>query len=80
MFAIKDLGMLKLVSQFKRAWDSSIEDESDQWGFESYRIKKELKIEPDKDKPFPINVDGSTMICKYSATFRIVDQIKLISR
>ncbi len=80
MFAIKDLGMLKLVSQFKRAWDSSIEDESDQWGFHSYRIKKELKIEPDKDKPFPINVDGSTMICKYSVTFRIVDQIKLISK
>ncbi len=80
MFAIKDLGMYKLVSQFKRIWNSSIKDQSEQWGFQSYRIKKELKIEPDKDKPFPINVDGSTMICKYSATFRIVDQIKLISR
>jgi hypothetical protein len=50
------------------------------WGFESYRIKKTLKIEPDKDRSFPVNVDGSTMACRRSATFRIIDQINLISK
>lgn len=80
MFAIKDLGMYKLVSQFKRVWDSSIKDQSEQWGFESYRITKELKIEPDKEKPFPVNVDGSTMKCRCFAVFHIIDQINLISK
>jgi len=80
MFAISDLGLHRLAGQFKHAWDSSIMDQPEKWGFEPYCVKKVLKIEPDKDEPFPVNVDGSTMICKYSATFRIVDQIKLISR
>ncbi len=80
LFAIRDLGLLNLPGQFKRAWDSSIMDRPELWGFESYRIEKSLKIEPDKDKPFPVNVDGSTMTCIHSATFRIVDQINLISK
>jgi diacylglycerol kinase family enzyme len=80
LFAIRDLGLRRLPRQFKRAWDSSISDQPDAWGFESYRIEKSLKIEPDNNKPFPINVDGSTMICRYSATFQIVDHINLISK
>lgn len=80
MYAIRDFGLLSLPGQFKRAWDSSIMDRPKLWGFESYRIKKTLKIEPDKDRPFPVNVDGSTMACRRSATFRIIDQINLISK
>jgi diacylglycerol kinase family enzyme len=80
LFAIKDLGLHKLPSQFRRAWDYSIMDKPEIWGFESYRIEKVLKIEPDIDDPFPVNVDGSTMICKHWVSFRIVDQINLISK
>lgn len=80
LFAIKDLGLLNLPAQFKHAWDSSIIERPELWGFESYRIDKSLKIEPDNDRPFPVNVDGSTMECRHSATFQIVDQINLISK
>ena len=80
LFAIRDLGLLNLPGQFKRAWNSSIMDRPELWGFESYRIEKSLKIEPDKGKPFPVNVDGSAMTCMHSASFRIIDQINLISK
>jgi diacylglycerol kinase family enzyme len=80
LFAIKDLGLHMLPSQFKHAWDSSIVEQPERWGFESYRIEEVLKIEPDTDMPFPVNVDGSTMICKHGVSFRIVDQINLISK
>ncbi len=80
LFAIRDLGLLSLPGQFKHAWDSSITDRPELWGFESYRIQKFLKIEPDNNRPFTVNVDGSTMICSYSATFQIVDHINLISK
>jgi hypothetical protein len=60
-----------------RMWDT---DQPELWGFESYRIERSLKIEPDHSGRFPVNVDGSTMICRYSATFQIVDHINLISK
>jgi len=80
LFAIRDLGLLSLPRQFKHAWDSFITDQPELWGFESYRIEKSLNIEPDNNRTFPVNVDGSTMICRYSATFQIVDHINLISK
>lgn len=80
LFAISDLGLHMLPGQFMHAWDSSIMDKPKKWGFEPYRIRKVLKIEPDRSDPFPVNVDGSTMICRHSASFRIVDQINLISK
>jgi diacylglycerol kinase family enzyme len=80
LFAIRDLGLFNLPVQFKHAWDSSIMDRPELWGFETHRIEKSLRIEPDKEKPFPVNVDGSTMTCMHSASFRIVDQINLISK
>ena len=80
LFAIRDLGLHMMPGQFKRAWISSIMNKPEKWGFESYRIKKFLTIEPAIDGPFPINVDGSTMVCKHLASFQIVDQINLISK
>jgi len=80
LFAIRDLGLRRLPRQFKHAWDSSITDRMELLGFESYRIEKSLKIEPDNNRSFPVNVDGSTMVSRYSATFQIVDHINLISK
>jgi diacylglycerol kinase family enzyme len=80
LFAIRDLGMLRLPGQFRHAWDASILKNPQAFGFETYRLGESLRITPDGKQPFPVNVDGSTMICGSWAEFRIVDQIRLISR
>ncbi|MFH0792853.1 MAG: diacylglycerol kinase family protein [bacterium] len=80
LFTLRDLGLLKLPGQFKHAFDSSIMRDPQRWGFESFRIQKTLMIEPDHAKPFPINVDGSTLVCYRRASFEITDAINLISR
>jgi diacylglycerol kinase family enzyme len=80
IFTIRDLGMARILSQFRHAWDSSIMAQSGHWGFESFCIKKELKIENESDKLFPVNVDGSTLNCLRQATFKIVDHINLLSK
>ena len=72
--------MLKLPGQFKHAWDASILEDPEAFGFESWRVGESLRIVPDDKRPFPVNVDGSTMICESWAEFRIADQIRLISR
>jgi len=80
LFAIRDLGLLKFPGQFKRAWNASIMESAEEWGFEAYRIEKELRITPGQGVPFPVNVDGSTMVCQPWVTFHVIDQIQLISR
>ncbi len=80
LFAIRDLGLLKVPGQFKRAWNASITEAPESFGFESYTIEESLVISPGTTAPFEINVDGSTMRCTPDATLQIVDQIKLISR
>jgi len=79
VFTIRDLGMLKLFKQFKKAFDSSILEDPDRWGFGSFCVKNESIIEPADRGEFPINVDGSTMNCRESATLRTIGQIKLLS-
>jgi len=80
LFAIRDLGLLRLPGQFRRAWNASIMAAPEEWGFEAYGVAEELRLTPGGDAPFPVNVDGSTMVCRPWAAFRIMDQIKLISR
>ena len=80
LFAVRDIGLLRLPCQFKRAWDASIADGPEVWGFETYRVSSILRIETECGRTFPVNVDGSTMHCSPHATFRIVDQIRLISK
>jgi diacylglycerol kinase family enzyme len=80
LFGLKDVGVHKLPGQFKRAFDSSIQKEPERWGFEHHRIEGTLSLVPSGNAPFPVNVDGSTMKCRGSATFRIVDQIRLMAR
>jgi len=80
LFALKNKGIFKLPGQFKKTWDSSIVNEPEKWGFEKFRIGKSLELKPETEKPFKINIDGSTMLCKDSVKFKIIDQINLISR
>ncbi len=78
-FGLRDLGLLRLPSQFKRAFDASILEDPQRWGFEAFRVTESLVLKPSGTAPFPVNRDGSTMLCQGSARFRIVDQVKLIS-
>jgi hypothetical protein len=80
IFALRDIGLHRLPGQFRHAWDASVLEQPGRWGFDSYCVSNDLSIEVDTDAPFPVNVDGSTMMCKGRATFNIVDQINLISR
>lgn len=80
LFCLRDLGILKLAPQFKRAFDASIRDEPERWGFEHHRVTGTLTLAPAGGGPFPVNVDGSTMRCREKVTFEIVDQVQLMAR
>jgi diacylglycerol kinase family enzyme len=78
LFGLKDLGLIRLPGQFRKAFDASILDDPKRWGFEAFRVRESLSLSPEDGGAFPVNVDGSTMMCRASASFRIVDQVKLI--
>jgi len=80
LFCLRDLGALKLAGQFKKAFDASIRDEPERWGFEHYRVTGALILAPAGGGPFPVNVDGSTMRCREKVSFGIVDQVRLMAR
>lgn len=79
LFALKDIGIHKLVGQFKHTWDASVAENPEKWGFEKFCIKKTLRIESVSTKMFKVNIDGSTMECIADVEFAIQDQINLIS-
>ena len=79
LFGLKDMGLFRLPGQFKRAFDASIQKDPERWGFESFQIRESLSLKPEGGGVFPVNVDGSTMMCSGEASFRIVDQVNLIS-
>ena len=80
LFALKDIGLRKLLTQAKQARSGSIMKDPDRWGMQAFSIAESLELEPSGTASFPINVDGATMLCSGRARFRIVDQIRLISR
>jgi diacylglycerol kinase family enzyme len=79
LFGLRDLGLRWLPGQFRHLWDASVLAQPEKWGFESYRVGAKLRLAPDDGRPFPVNVDGSTMQCRESASFRIVARIRLLS-
>jgi diacylglycerol kinase family enzyme len=80
LFALKDIGLRKLLGQAKQARSGSIMDDPERWGMESFSSSELLELEPSGAAPFPVNVDGATLICSEIARIKIVDQIRLISR
>jgi diacylglycerol kinase family enzyme len=80
LFSLRDLGAMKLPGQFRKAFDASIEREPERWGFEGFRVEGSLVLAPVKGGAFPVNRDGSTMACRNSARFTLVDQVKLMAR
>jgi diacylglycerol kinase family enzyme len=80
LFALKDLGLLKLPRQAVRARDGSIMEEPGRWGMEPYVASRSLELIPSKNGPFEVNVDGATMTCADSFRVQIADRIPLIAR
>ena len=78
LFGLRDLGALRLPGQFKRAFAGTILDDPERWGFDAFRVTESLTLTPSGSDPFPVNRDGSTMICQGSARFRIVDRVRLM--
>lgn len=78
LFAIRDLGRLKLLGQITQTWKASILNEPDKWGLTTYRIKNSLKLQPHKS-PFIVNIDSLTMVCEESVQFEICNRINLFT-
>ena len=79
LFAFRDLGALRLLAQFRNAWNVSVLDRAERFGLEHYRVGRILRLRPRSDRPFPVNVDGSTMSCAPWVDFSIIDQVRLLS-
>jgi len=79
LFGLRDIGIMKMLSQAKHTRSGTIMDDPIRWGFESIIAKKEIELIPDTDVPFSVNVDGSTFVAEKSMTFSRVAQIPLIS-
>lgn len=80
LFALRDLGFLRLPGQFRRMWNASILAAPEKWGLESHRITGELVLESEDGKRFRANVDGSTMKCAGWVRFGLDGYINLIAR
>ena len=79
VFTVRDLGLHRVFGQLKHAWDASVTEEPERWGFEAFRVARELVLRPSDDNGFSVNVDGSTMVCYGSARITIIDQIRLLA-
>jgi len=80
VFALRDLGVTRLYRQLKRAWNATILEDPERWGFESFRVARRLTLRPRDEGAFPLNVDGSILACRKSASVTIAGRIRLLSR
>lgn len=80
LFALRDMGARCLLAQARHARDGSILRDPDKWGMEHRAIRETLSLEPDDHGPFPLNVDGTTLLCRGAASIRRVGSIRLIAR
>lgn len=80
LFALSDLGTRRLVGQIRHSRDGSIMGDPARWGMAHYPIAGTLRLEPVGNGAFPLNVDGSTLLCSGAATIKRVNSINLIAR
>ena len=80
MFTIRDKGVLRLPAQLKHAWDASVLEDPERWGFEGFRVKEKLVLRPDGESVFRLNADGSVLECYGSASVAIDDCIYFLTR
>jgi len=80
VFAIRDTGVSKLPAQLKHAWDASVLEDPDRWGFEGFCVKDKLVLRPDGESSFRFNADGSELECCRSATIVIDERLYFLTR
>ena len=76
-YALRDRGGLALLRQAGAARSGAIRRDPTRWGMEHYACARSLEIAC--DQPFPLNVDGSTLLCKEKALIERVGAILLLS-
>jgi len=76
---IADRGILKLPRQLKHAWDASIMTDPERWGFASYSVRQKLELGPEDGGEFPVNTDGSTMLCHGGVEVTMCDRVYLLT-
>jgi len=79
VFMIADRGAFRLFRQLRHAWDASIMNEPEKWGFGSFTVNTKLQLQPLEGGEFPLNTDGSTTICHDGAGIIICDRVYLLS-
>ncbi len=79
LFALRDLGALRLPGQARRARDGSIMEEPGRWGMDHFTIHDTLILDLDGGGVFPLNVDGSTLLCRNAARIDRVGKVRLIA-
>ena len=76
-YGLRDRGALALLGQARAARSGAIREDPPRWGMEHFTIADRLEIAC--DRPFPLNVDGSTLRCEGAATISRVGAIGLLS-
>ncbi len=80
VFAIQDMGLLRLPGQLKHAWDASVREDAVRWGFEGFRVKEKLVLRAEGDSAFLFNADGSAQEFCGAATVSIDGRIYFLTR
>jgi diacylglycerol kinase family enzyme len=76
-FALRDLGAWRLLGQAKAARGGAIAEDPRRWGMEHLVCGESLEL--DCGRPFPLNVDGSTLFTPGKASVRRVGSIPLLA-
>jgi diacylglycerol kinase family enzyme len=78
VFGLRDMGLLKLFRQAKHARMGTIVKDPARWGLELVIAKNTIELICDTNRPFPVNVDGSTFMARNTMTFSRVAKIPLL--
>ncbi len=79
VYGLRDIGLLKLPRQVLHARSGQILHDPERWGLEHHVVNEQLELVREDGGAFPLNVDGSTLLCRGSAALRRVDSIRLIA-
>jgi len=79
LFALRDLGLLRLPGQALKARSGEIMKDPERWGMSHFEVSGELRIDPVDGGRFPLNVDGSTLACRGAAVVERADSIRLLA-
>lgn len=76
-FALRDEGARRLITQARAARSGAIVADPGRYGMEHWVCEESLEL--DCGRQFPLNVDGSTLLCSGAARVRRVGSIALLS-